>query len=58
VRLGDRVVLLTSRPGRVLAEFAVTLPRPRHLDDAEVAALAGTITERLRSEGDRDGRAG
>ena len=28
VRLGDRVVLLSSRPGRVAAEFAVDIPRP------------------------------
>ena len=29
VRLGDRVVLLSSRPGRVVAEFPVVIPRPR-----------------------------
>jgi NitT/TauT family transport system ATP-binding protein len=31
VRLGDRVVLLRSRPGRVLQEHEVTLPRPRRI---------------------------
>ncbi len=51
VRLGDRVVLLTSRPGRVLEEYPVDLPRPRELDSVPVATLAGTITERLRAEG-------
>src|SRR5438309_7577837 len=37
IRLGDRVVLLTFRPGRVKNDFAVNLPRPRHLEDVAVA---------------------
>ena len=32
VRLGDRVVLLSSRPGRVIAEFPVPVERPRRID--------------------------
>jgi ABC-type nitrate/sulfonate/bicarbonate transport system ATPase subunit len=32
VRLGDRVVLLTPRPGRVLEAIPVPLPRPRPPD--------------------------
>ncbi|WP_214411484.1 ABC transporter ATP-binding protein [Sphaerisporangium fuscum] len=50
VRLGDRVVLLSSRPGTVIQEFPVTLPRPRRTDSGEVAELAAGITERLRQE--------
>jgi NitT/TauT family transport system ATP-binding protein len=50
VRLGDRVVLLSSRPGRVLAEFPVDIPRPRRIDSSEVATLAATITDQLRAE--------
>lgn len=49
-RLGDRVVLLTSRPGRVAAEFPVSLPRPRRLDSPELAEVAAQITNRLREE--------
>jgi len=52
VRLGDRVVLLASRPGRVVAEYPVDIPRPRRIDSAEVATLAATITDRLRGEAD------
>jgi NitT/TauT family transport system ATP-binding protein len=55
VRLGDRVVLLTSRPGRVAQIWEVALPRPRSLDSLEVAGLAAEITARLRS-GMGDGR--
>jgi NitT/TauT family transport system ATP-binding protein len=55
VRLGDRVVLLSSRPGRVIREFAVTTPRPRRIDSPEVAELAATITDQLRDEVRRHG---
>jgi NitT/TauT family transport system ATP-binding protein len=50
VRLGDRVLVLSSRPGRVVAEFPVEIERPRRLESREVAALAGEIVERLRKE--------
>jgi NitT/TauT family transport system ATP-binding protein len=55
-RLGDRVVLLSSRPGRVIADFPVPIPRPRRIDSAPVSELAGTITDRLREEVGRHGR--
>src|SRR3954453_16325956 len=50
VRLGDYVVLLASRPGRVAAVYNVTIPRPRRIDSTEVATLAATITDQLRLE--------
>lgn len=50
VRLGDRVLVFTSRPGRVAHEIRVELPRPRHLDSPELAVIAGRITERLKQE--------
>jgi sulfonate transport system ATP-binding protein len=55
VRLGHRVVLLSSRPGRVIGEFAVPIPRPRRIDSAPVAELASTITDQLREEMRRHG---
>ena len=57
-RLGDRIVLLTSRPGRVAEEFAVDIPRPRRIEDPDVSALAGRITTRLRDEVARHGGGG
>jgi NitT/TauT family transport system ATP-binding protein len=57
VRLGDRVVVLSSRPGRVIDEFAVPIPGPRRIDSAQVAELASRITDRLREEMSRHGQA-
>jgi NitT/TauT family transport system ATP-binding protein len=53
VRLGDRVVLLTFRPGRVKSEFPVDLPRPRSLEDPEVALAARAVLDELRDETNR-----
>ena len=55
-RLGDRIVLLTSRPGRVAATFPVDLARPRRIDSPEIAHLAAAVTDQLRSEVGRHGR--
>jgi NitT/TauT family transport system ATP-binding protein len=55
VRLGDRVVLLSSRPGRVVAEFPVEIDRPRRIESHEVADLAAQITGVLREEVRRHG---
>jgi NitT/TauT family transport system ATP-binding protein len=50
VRLADRVVLMGTRPGRILHEEVVDLPRPRAANDPRVAALAHGIGRRIASE--------
>ncbi|MGW3263276.1 ABC transporter ATP-binding protein [Streptomyces sp. NPDC001056] len=56
VRLAQRVVLLSSRPGRVAREWEVGIPQPRRIEDAPVAELSLEITEVLRGEIRRHGQ--
>ena len=39
VVLGDRVVVMSPRPGHAVGEIEVALPRPRRRTDPEVVAL-------------------
>jgi NitT/TauT family transport system ATP-binding protein len=54
-RLADRVVLLSSRPGRIVEIYPVDIARPRRIESPEVSALAARITDRLREEVARHG---
>jgi NitT/TauT family transport system ATP-binding protein len=56
VRLAQRVVLLSSRPGRVAHEWTVDIEHPRRIEDADVAELSVEITEQLRGEIRRHGQ--
>lgn len=46
VALGNRVILMTTRPGRIQREIEVKMPRPRFVDDKPVLGLA----RQLKSE--------
>jgi NitT/TauT family transport system ATP-binding protein len=49
-RLGDRIVVLSSRPGRISSIVEVDAPRPRRIDSPEVNEVAAGVTDRLREE--------
>ena len=49
VRLADRVVMLAPRPGRILSEQRIDLPRPRRIESAEVAQLAAHLLDQLKA---------
>jgi NitT/TauT family transport system ATP-binding protein len=54
-RLGDRVILLSSRPGKVIAEYDLPRAGQRRIDSPEVSQVAAKLTDRLRDEVGRHG---
>ncbi|MGH3795071.1 MAG: ABC transporter ATP-binding protein [Pseudonocardiaceae bacterium] len=56
VRLGQRVLLMSSRPGRIVREWQVELSQPRAIESPGVSALATEITHHLRAEISRHAR--
>jgi NitT/TauT family transport system ATP-binding protein len=60
VLMCDRILILSSNPGRIMAEIKITLPHPRNRDDPrfrqQVDDIYGRMTARVA--GDRDGRGG
>jgi NitT/TauT family transport system ATP-binding protein len=56
VRLGQRVVLMSSRPGRIAREWQVELSQPRAIESPGVSALATEITRQLHEEISRHGQ--
>lgn len=50
VRLADRIVLMGTRPGRILRDVPIDLPRPRAANDERVAWFAADVAGEIRSE--------
>lgn len=50
VRLGQRVLLMSSRPGRFVKEWQIDIQEPRRIDSPDIAVKAREITDELRSE--------
>jgi NitT/TauT family transport system ATP-binding protein len=56
VRLAQRVVLMSSRPGRIIREWSIDLSQPRAIESPGVGALATEITGELHEEISRHGQ--
>lgn len=49
VALGDRVLVFSPRPGRIIGDFRIDLPRPRSLEDIHVVNKTAEIMHVLRA---------
>src|SRR5205807_8950319 len=47
--LGDRVVLFSPHPGRIIEEFRIDLPRPRDINSVQLAGYSTAITRALKN---------
>jgi NitT/TauT family transport system ATP-binding protein len=48
--LGDRILVMSHGPGRIVSEHRVDLPRPRHMEDPGIIPLARTVLGDLMPE--------
>lgn len=53
VQLADRVLILSSRPSRIIADVAIKLPHPRDLRDPQVRRYEDEVTALLSAEVDK-----
>jgi NitT/TauT family transport system ATP-binding protein len=63
VLMSDRILILSSNPGRIIAEIKITLPHPRNRDDPrfrqQVDEIYGRMTQRMPGDkGDQRGGQG
>ncbi len=52
IKLSDRIIVMTRRPGRVKANIEVKMPRPRSEEDPEFIALKARIRDLIHDEFD------
>jgi len=50
VTMSDRVIVLSSRPARIIEDVAVACPRPRAPEDADTAAIIRRVRAMVRSD--------
>lgn len=50
VRLGQRVILMSSKPGRIIREWPINYAQPRRIESNTVAQISAVITDELRKE--------
>ena len=49
----DRIIMLSTNPGKVIREFIVDFPRPRHIEAANFISLRADLLNQIRMEVDK-----
>jgi len=50
VFFADRIVMLSANPGRIVNEFKINLPRPRHIEEPDFIQLRSELLRQIRKE--------
>jgi NitT/TauT family transport system ATP-binding protein len=50
VRLADRIIIMSAHPGRIRAEFPVSIPHPRPMDSPQLADLGHAVRAEIQEE--------
>jgi NitT/TauT family transport system ATP-binding protein len=53
IRLGNRVLVMSARPGTIKCDFPINLPRPRAMEDHGLVDMARIILDELKDEVNR-----
>ncbi|MBM7647345.1 NitT/TauT family transport system ATP-binding protein [Bacillus ectoiniformans] len=53
IKLSDRIIVMGTRPGTIIADIQVELPRPRRFDQKETIQLEKQINQLLKKEIDK-----
>ena len=56
VFFADRIIMLSANPGRIIREFAIKLPRPRHIEETEFIRIRSELLKEIRKEVERGAR--
>jgi len=49
----DRIIMLSTNPGKVVNEFKIGIPRPRHIEDPDFIELRASLLKEIRKEVER-----
>jgi len=51
VLLGDRILVMSPSPGRILAEHTIGLPRPRRMDHPDIVPISQEVLASMEKRG-------
>ena len=56
VFFADRIIMLSANPGKIVMEFEIGLPRPRHIEEAEFIRIRSELLNEIRKEVEKSAR--